>query len=578
MKNLSLVVILITAGCAHTIEREGRKLTMKEAYEYDMKNPLMMVKEGKCREAIPMFQHIISFYQMEVDVSSAVYYAGHCYMKMKNYKEAEEAFKEIIQKYPRSKFTGKACLMLYEISKEKGDYSNAVYYLKNFIEKGSSDKPLYYWKFKLGELYSLAGDPVNSFYSFVEAYLESEEGEFRELSRSLASKLYTYYIPEDKRNTIQFPAGMVEEMEDYREFPKDPHRVGVMLPLSGKLSVIGEHILKGLEMALGIPKGKSEFEIIIEDTGEKETDLLSHFKRLVEEGVCVIVGPPSTIVSKTVASLANSSQTLFVSFSTDESIVENNPFVIRFFPGKKQQAQALAKYAVERLFLQRIAILYPDDIYGRDMVNLFWDAFLNEGGEIRGVEGYMPEQEDFSNEIKKLVGLYYIQEREEFRAGMDPRKIPPVVDFEAIFLPDTIRALSYLLPQLEYFDVDATRLFFLGTYLWDVPEISKIPRKYRDNVLFVTGFNPYSETAEEFVRSFQHLYNEKPNSFSAFAYDFGKLLYKIFKEKSKIKCEKLRDELLSTSEFYGVTGRFKFSPDGNLLPSTSIIKYSEVRP
>jgi len=578
MKRVIFLAFLISFSCAHTIEREGKRIPVKEAFHYDLKKGIELMKDERYEEAIKAFEEIISFYEKEIDVGEALYYIGYCYMKIKNYEPAEEYFKKVVEKSRASKFIGKSYMRLYEASKIKHNYEDAIYYLKNVISLKVPEKPIYYWKFKLGELYFLSGDFNNAFYTFLEGYNEAPSEELKELFKSLYTKIFFYYIPESQKGNLNlFPE---EERKWRTDATRDAHKIGVILPLSGKFSPIGEHILKGLEFGLKIYEQNSPFEIFVEDIGEEEIKVVHKFKNLIEKGVAVVVGPPSTLIAKIIAPYANLSKSLFITFSLDDSILENNSYLIRFFVSKKTMAQVLANYIIDELSIKKMAIFYPDDNYGGDMTNFFWDEFLERGGEIRGVEGYMPNQKKFSEEIQKVLGLYYIEEREEFKEGIDVKKIPPIIDFEGIFIPDTIKVLSYLIPQLEFFDVDTQKIYFFGTYLWDVPEISKIPKKFKNNIIFVSGFNPYSGRAEtkEFINKFIDIYKENPNIFSAYAADIGKILYKILSSKSQIKSEEIKKEFSAMREFNGATGRIKITPDGNLIHPVYIIRYGDIEP
>jgi ABC-type branched-subunit amino acid transport system substrate-binding protein/outer membrane protein assembly factor BamD (BamD/ComL family) len=578
MKRVIFLVILICVNCAHTIEREGKKIPIKEAFYYDLKKGIELMKSERYDEAIKAFEWTISFYENEVDVGEALYYLGYCHLKIKNYESAERYFKMVIEKSRATKFIGKSYMRLYEISRMKSNYEEAIYYLKNVISLNVSDKPLYYWKFKLGELYFLSGDFNNAFLTFLEGYNDAPSEELKELFKSIYTKIFLYYIPESEKGNLNF---FPEEEREWRSEPtRDAHKIGVILPLSGKFSPIGEHILKGLEFGLKIYEPNSPFEIFVEDIGEEEIKVVHKFKNLIEKGVSVVVGPPSTLIAKIIAPYASLSKTIFITFSLDETILENNPYLIRFFISKKTLASYLADYIIDELSIKSMAIFYPDDSYGGDMTNFFWDEFTERGGEIKGIEGYMPNQKDFSEEIKKVLGLYYIEEREEYKEGMDFKKIPPVIDFEGIFIPDTIKVLSYLIPQLEYFDVDTQKIYFFGTYLWDVQEILKIPKKFKNNIIFVSGYNPYSERPEtkEFINKFSSVYKENPNIFSAYASDLGEVLYKILFSKNHIKSEEIKKELSSMGEFNGATGKIKVTPDGNLIHPVYIIKYRDIEP
>lgn len=578
MKKFIFLWMLILTHCAYTIEKEGKKIPIKEAFYYDLQKGIYLLRDEKCDEAIEVFEEMVSIYERKIDVGEVLYYIGYCYMKIKNYELAENFFQSVIEKSGSSKFIGKSYMRLYEINRIRNYYKEAIHYLEKLISLKVPDQPIYYWRFKLGELYFLSGDYINSFYTFLEGYKEAPQQELKELFKSIYTKILFYYIPEPQRKDLILYSE--EEKEWQINLQKDPHRIGVILPLSGKFSIIGEHILKGLELGLRIPDPNSPFEIFVEDIGEEEVKIVHKFKNLIERGVSVIVGPPSTLIARVIAPYATLSKTLFITFSLDDSIIENNPYLIRFFISKKQQASVLADYIIDELSIKNVAIIYPDDAYGGDMTNFFWDEFSEKGGEIRGIEGYMPSQKDFSEGIKKILGLYYIQEREEFKAGIEVKKIPPVIDFDGIFIPDTVKVLSYLIPQLEFFDVDPVRIYFFGTYLWDVREILKIPKKFKENILFVSGFNPHSDRQEtrEFVNNFFTTYKENPNVFSAYAFDLGQILYKILSSKSHIKSENLKREFLSVSKFNGATGEIKLEADGNLIHPFYIIKYSEVQP
>jgi len=575
MKRFIFGVILIFISCAHTIEREGKKVSLKEAFYDDLKKGITLMKNERYEEAIKAFEEIISFYENKFDVGEALYSLGYCYLKIKNYELAEECFKRVIERSRLLKVIGKSYMRLYEISRIKGNYEDGIHYLKKVISLRVPEKPLYYWKFKLGELYFLSGDFHNAFFTFLEGYNDAPSEELKELFKSIYTKIYLYYIPEPEKESLSF---LPEEREWCADVTRDARKIGVILPLTGKFSTIGEHILKGLELGLKMYEPASPFEIFVEDIGEEEVKIVHRFKNLVEKGVSVIVGPPSTLIARIIAPYANLSKTLFITFSLDEPIVENNPYLVRFFISKKRLAFALADYIIDELSIKNMAIFYPDDSYGGDMTNFFWDEFSERGGEIRGIEGYMPNQKDFSEEIKKVTGLYYVEEREEFKKGIEVKKIPPVVDFEGIFIPDTIKVLSYLIPQFEFFDVDTQKLYFFGTYLWDVPEISKIPKKFKNNIIFVTGFNPYSDRAEtkEFINKFLSVYKENPNIFSAYASDLGEMLYKVLFSKNYIKSEEIKKKLSSIGEFNGATGKIKVTPHGNLIHPVYIIRYGDI--
>ncbi len=96
-----------------------------------------------------------------------------------------------------------------------------------------------------------------------------------------------------------------------------------------------------------------------------------------------------------------------ITFTQKDNIPEIGDKVFRNFITPKMQVQAIVSFTVKSLGLDRFAILYPEETYGLTYMNLFWDQLLESGATVVGVESYKPDQTDFMDPIKKLVGIYY---------------------------------------------------------------------------------------------------------------------------------------------------------------------------
>jgi len=145
------------------------------------------------------------------------------------------------------------------------------------------------------------------------------------------------------------------------------------------------------------------------------------------------------------------------------------------------QVNALVTYSIHNLGIKHFAILYPDDNYGTKMMNMFWDEVLRQGGQIRGVESYSGKQTDFGREIKSLTGLNFSEEDEA--SGEKP---VPIVDFDALFIPDSCFTLSMIAPQLAFYDITGVQL--LGTNIWNSQDILKENSEYLEGAVFTDCF------------------------------------------------------------------------------------------
>ena len=92
-------------------------------------------------------------------------------------------------------------------------------------------------------------------------------------------------------------------------------------------------------------------------------------------------------------------------------------------------------------------------------------------------------------------------------------------------------------------------------------------------------FFTYFEMLVEWNNKFKEKYGSAPNYTNAYAYDLGMILYHV---ALKIKQGKEKDvsQLLLETNFDGITGKLRFSPEGLLIGEyvTSIYKNSKFVP
>jgi ABC-type branched-subunit amino acid transport system substrate-binding protein len=258
------------------------------------------------------------------------------------------------------------------------------------------------------------------------------------------------------------------------------------------------------------------------------------------------------------------------------------------------QVQALISFSVESLGLRRFAILYPEETYGITFMNLFWDQLLDAGGQVVAVESYKPDQTDFSDSIKKLAGLYYEipedlkPEKEEdltankesedneaseqaagesrkkgSRGEVEEEKPQAIVDFDAIFIPDSPGKAGQIVPQLAYYDIKD--VYILGTNLWHSDSLIKIAGQYVQGAIMPDGFfaDSPSPRVQEFVKEFEETYQETPDFIEAIVYDTAMILFNVVSREQVRYRSEIRDELLNLDNFPGVTGLTRFDENGD---------------
>ncbi|MBR9987614.1 MAG: penicillin-binding protein activator [Desulfosarcina sp.] len=390
-----------------------------------------------------------------------------------------------------------------------------------------------------------------------------------------------------------------------------PFTVGCVLPLSGAYAVFGQRALNGIEMALsqsGQTGGGIPFTIIVEDSRSDPAAAAKAVEQLDQQKVGAILGPMSAAEAASESAQARGIPILV--FTQREGISDIGSYVFRNFLTPQMQVRSLVSFAVEEMGARRFAILYPDENYGRRYMSLFWDQVVNYGGVVNGVERYDPEGTDFAKPIKKLAGIFYDVPRDLTLTSI-PRLQPsplffmedanrstrdviadpverisgipldrkaienlgrhhsdredqwhPIVEFDAVFIPDAPKKAGLIIPQLAYYDIRDVVL--LGTNLWNSKTLLEMSGEYMKGTLIADGFfaESQSATVKPFVAAFQQAYGRVPGFIEAVAYDSAMMVFQTMRQTATDSRRDLKAALLQINDFEGVSGRTGFAQNG----------------
>src|SRR5690606_16991001 len=285
----------------------------------------------------------------------------------------------------------------------------------------------------------------------------------------------------------------------------------------------GQQLLRGLQHALA----GSQIRLVIRDDHGDPVRAEEEVERLLyEERAVAVVGGVLHDEAQAVAAKADELGLPAISFSPTVTWVDESEWVFRAMLTNEAVAEALADYVVVEKGLGAVAILHPDMPYGHEMRSRFEQAVMERGGEVRKVEVYPPDSTSFSEPVKKLVGRFEVEKHPEYHQRLaeiraqrlDARRqrnaiekmrqsLTPLIDFDAIFLPDHWRNVSLVAPALAFEDVvtawcddweieKARRttghrvrpVMLVGGNLWNHPELPVRGGKYLNCSVFVDGF------------------------------------------------------------------------------------------
>lgn len=367
-----------------------------------------------------------------------------------------------------------------------------------------------------------------------------------------------------------------------QELSVKTNTIGCLLPLSGPFAIYGQEVLNGIQLGMGLFSEFEEntaLELIIEDTaGDSQQTVLQLEKLATENRVVAVVGP---LASKPAAAASQKAEELgvpIITLTQREGITAEGDMVFRNFLTPHKQMKTLLQRAMAEKGLSRFGILYPDNRYGQYFMNLFWDQLESQGGYVTAVESYDPEETDFAVQIKKMVGLYYPRPEplaqilevlnyppDELEGGEiepHPDEEPePIADFDAVFIPDNYQRVALIAPQFPYYSV--FNMTFLGTSLWQSPELIDLAGDYLQGAVFPSGFfaGVDREDVETFVHRYRENFESEPGILAATGYDTVTLLKHVLSQNAIASRRDLHKALMNDKGFYGVTGELSFDQE-----------------
>ncbi|NUM58368.1 MAG: penicillin-binding protein activator [Bdellovibrionaceae bacterium] len=400
--------------------------------------------------------------------------------------------------------------------------------------------------FKLGTSY-LAAEPDESKRFFTSVIEIAPEGDLANRSKSL-----------------------LEDMAAAKRV--SPQTIGLVVPLTGKSASLGQKVLRGVQLGLGTNQAFSKFKIAVIDS-EGRTDIARKgIERLIkEDNVIAIIGG---VLAKTVSTeliTANEYKVPFIYLSQKQGLGELHSQALRNALTAEMQVRQLVRNMMVEKDLKDFAILYPNDAYGVEYANAFWDEVLAQGGRIVGVQSYDPKATDFRPMVQRLVGTFYIEARKEeftqklklFKQSLKNKSsreninaddiLPPIQDFDAIFIPDQAKTIAQISAFLSYAGVKETSL--LTTNLMNTPGSNKKLAGINFPIYFVDSFisdGPH-QFSTEFANTYMTVFNERPTQFEIAAYDSGLILRQILLKGAESR-EEVGNALIQLKNFSGSYG------------------------
>ncbi len=319
-----------------------------------------------------------------------------------------------------------------------------------------------------------------------------------------------------------------------------------------------------------------------------------------EEDLRAIIGPLVGDAAEAAAPIADELGIPLLALTSREEVPQNRSYVFRLRTSPRDEIRTLVDYASNELGARRYAILYPKDNYGRGMRNHFWEAVSEEGGTVVASSGYESDATDFAKPIRDMIGFTLLTQEEQValerrdsllrrarrlepsdagvvrRAaygilGPEGDPLPPQVDFDVLFIPDSHDKIVLIAPQLSFHEIGNVSL--LGPSGWNHPDLVSIGRKHVRGAVISALFHQKSRFSfvSDFVSSFSETFGVPPDVFAAHGYDAARLIMVQLNAGAETR-EGVRNGILRTQGFAGVSGVINIAPDGNAQKRPFLLK------
>lgn len=335
-------------------------------------------------------------------------------------------------------------------------------------------------------------------------------------------------------------------------------KIGAIGPLTGDSSIGGLDELAGKQMAIedananGGVLGK-KLQLFSEDDASQPSQSASAAMKLInQDKVVAIVGAhnsPATLAVMEV--ISKQGIPIITPGSSSPKITSiNNEWVARSFPSDSIQARSLVNYAVNKMGVKRIGLIYVNDDFGKGGYEAIKKAAAANGVEIAAAESFMGEDKDMRTQLTKIKtsnvdGLFIWS---QYLPGSLVMKQAREMGWDVQFYGSTgiVHPKTFELAGAAY----------TGT-IQTVPFIPNIPDPEK----------------QAWVKRYEGKFGRKPSQNSARAYDGTMILIDAIKRAGSADPKAIRDAMRNTKDFPGLQGKITIdSKTGEYIGDVMIVK------
>ena len=316
-------------------------------------------------------------------------------------------------------------------------------------------------------------------------------------------------------------------------------KIGLLIPLTGKNSEIGQSIIKSTQLAINKINNPS-IEIIPRDSGSNPVDTLRAAKELGGLGIKIIIGP---VFNKNQAYLDELKEITFISLTNQGGNKSKN--IINAGINATSQLNGIKKF-IKLNKIKKTIFLTPDVDYKSEVEKAIDNSKIKILGnyiykadptkltsQIEEITNYKRRKQNLKDEIVRLEKSN-LSNKERLIQRLKKRDTLGNVKFDSIIIADFDESLKSVTTSLLYTDISPKKKYFITLNQWfdkSLLEEASVQPLYFPSI----NKNNYENFSAEYFEKF----NQYPNQLSFLSFDLVGLVYYLIIQNNSIINEKV---------------------------------------
>ena len=331
-------------------------------------------------------------------------------------------------------------------------------------------------------------------------------------------------------------------------------KIGLLVPLSGKNSMIGKSIIKSIRIAINKINNPS-IEIIPKDTKSNPEITLREAKKLKNQGIKIIIGP---VFNENLIYLDELDGVIFLSL-TNKSI-DNPKNIISAGINATSQLNTISKFQ-QMNNLKKTIFLIPKENYKEEIEKAIKKSKIKSRNvyyydsdptkltkQIENITKYPQRKQNLKDEILRLENSDDVNKERKIEK-LKKKDTIGKINFDSILIADFDETLKSITTSLLYTDVSPKEVYYITLNQWFDESLLK---ETSSQPIYFPSIN--KENYINFTKDYYEKFNEYPNQLSFLSYDLIGLIYYLISKNNFIIDEKI---FLKKNKFKGKVGIFQ---------------------